>query len=249
MIDVTTPDQPKHRIAAPVARLVPVAVFLVAVVLADFAGAQTQRPGDRFGVRGGIWPHKAIAGSLGERGYSPNNPDYRFDARIDEDATIAPFVEVYALFHLRGRLWAEASVGWSGRADIQVSGVNATDKILLGNGRVDFFPLFGGVRYSRQFGSAGHPHNVYARAGGSLVFANESPDLVQDSVNAYGIYSPGTEGAFGFLAGGGSEIYVTPTFGLLLDVNYRYTRFSYGRDAKFNLSNVWLGIGATIRTH
>ena len=231
------------------------AVALWFMVAAPSAFAQTTssqakgKAGDRFGIRGGIWPQKAISGSLGERAYSPRNSDYRFDARINEDATIAPFVEVYGLFNLKKRLWLEASVGWAGHSKIDVGGFNATDSILLGQGRVDFFPLFAGLRYSKQFGPVAHPHNVYARAGGSLVFANESPDLVQDSVNKYGIYSPGTEGAFGFLIGGGTEFYVTRTFGFILDVNYRYTHFNYAREAKFDLSNIWLALGATIRTH
>lgn len=232
-----------------------VVLFLTLVLFASGTQAQTTssqasvRAGDRFGVRGGIWPQPAISGSLGERAYSPQNSDYRFDARIDEGATIAPFVEIYGLFNIKNRLWLEASVGWAGHSSIDVGGFNATDSILLAQGRVDFFPLFGGLRYSKQYGSNKHPHNVYARAGGSLVFANESPDLVQDSVSKYGIYSPGTEGAFGFLVGGGTEFYFSRTFGIILDANYRYTHFNYAKDAKFNLSNVWIALGATIRTH
>ncbi len=218
------------------------------VCVADSAQAQSHQR-DRFGIRGGIWPHTAIEGSLGERDYaSPPQEDYRLDARIDEPASIAPFVEIYGLFHLDDRWWLEGAVGWAGRGGLEVGGFGAEDSILLGRGRIDFFPLFAGIRYIRPLNPDGNPHNVYARAGGSIVFANEGADLLQDSITTYGIYSPGTEAAFGFLVGGGGEFYVTKKFGVLLDANYRYTNFKYAREAEFNLSNIWFSVGLIFRT-
>jgi len=203
------------------------------------------RQGDRFGVRGGIWPQSDVVGTFGTRRIYPDGDSLRIG--IDEAARILPYVEVFGLVHLRGLWWAEGSLGWAGRNDVQISGTGRADKILLGNGRVDFFPLFVGARLVRTLGGEERPHNVYARGGGSLVFANESPDLVQDSVLKYDIYNPGTEGAFGFLLGGGGEFYLNSTVAVTADVSYRYTKFSYNRRAKFDLSAFWLGAGFTLK--
>ncbi|MBD3298186.1 MAG: outer membrane beta-barrel protein [candidate division Zixibacteria bacterium] len=225
-----------------------VSAVLLVVGLSESADAQYHQR-DRFGLRGGIWPHTAIEGSLGERDYaSPRQEVYILDARVDEPASIVPFVEVYGLFHLKNRWWLEGSAGWAGRGGLEVGGFGAEDSILLGRGRIDFFPLFAGMRYIRPLNPDGNPHNVYARAGGSVVFANEGADLLQDSITTYGIYSPGTEAAFGFLVGGGGEFYFTRKFGVLLDATYRYTNFKYARDAEFNLSNIWLSLGLIFRS-
>ncbi|GAB4319983.1 MAG: hypothetical protein Kow0074_09930 [Candidatus Zixiibacteriota bacterium] len=220
---------------------------LVALASSSVQAQYHQR--DRFGVRGGIWPHKAIEGSLGKRDYaSPPQEEYILDARIDEPASIVPWVEIYGLFHVRNSWWLEGAIGWAGRGGLEVGGFGEEDSILLGRGRIDFFPLFAGMRYIKPLNPDGNPHNIYARAGGSIVFANESADLLQDTVTTYGIYSPGTEAAFGFLIGGGGEFYFSRRLGVLLDATYRYTDFRYARDAKFNLSNIWLGIGVILRS-
>ena len=211
----------------------------------DTAMART-RQGDRFGIRGGIWPQSDIIGTFGTRRIYPSGDS--LSIRIDEASRVLPYVEIFGLFHVRGLLWGEGSLGWSGRNDVQVGGFGRGDAILLGDGRVDFFPLFVGARLARPFGGQDLPHNVYARGGASLVFANESPELVQDSVLKYDIYNPGTEGAFGFLLGTGGEYYLNSTIALTADVSYRYTKFSYNRRAKFDLSAIWLGAGITLKT-
>jgi hypothetical protein len=203
------------------------------------------RHGDRFGIRGGIWPQSEVLGTFGILVF-PGGDSLR--TGIDEEARILPYVELYALFHLNGPWWAEGSLGWSGRNDVQVSGTGRDEKILLGNGRVDFFPFFAGVRAVRPFGVGDRPHNVYVRGGGSVIFANESPDLVQGTILNSGIYNSGTEGAFGFLTGAGVEYYVEPTVAFVADISYRYAKFSYGREAKFDLSAFWFGAGITLKT-
>jgi hypothetical protein len=212
------------------------------------ASART-REGDRFGIRGGIWPQGEVVGTLDRRPIYPGGDS--LDILIDEEAMVLPFLEIYGLFHLGGRWWAEGSAGWSGRTDVQIGGFSANDSVLLGSGRVDFFPLFAGLRVVQPIGAEGRPHNVFARAGGSLVFASESADLVQDSVLKYNLYNPGTEGAFGFLVGVGGEYYINRTFGLLADVQYRYTNFNYlirGRGVDFDVSAFWLAVGLTLKT-
>lgn len=205
------------------------------------------RQGDRFGIRGGIWPQSDIVGTFGSRRIYPDGDS--LSIRIDEDARALPYVELFAMFHLRGPWWAEGSIGWSGRNDVQVNGHQRGEiPILLGNGRVDFFPMFVGMRGVKVLGKEARPHNVYLRGGGSVVFANESPDLVHDSVLAYGIYASGTEAAFGFLAGTGAEYYIGSNIALDADISYRYTKYSYGREAKFDLSSFWLGVGITVKT-
>jgi hypothetical protein len=230
-----------RRIALPIL----LGVIACGSLAPDTAAART-RQGDRFGIRGGIWPQSEVVGTFGTRRIYPGGDSLR--TGIDEEARILPYVELYALFHLNGPWWAEGSLGWSGRNDVQVSGTGRADKILLGNGRVDFFPVFVGIRAVKPFGEGDRPHNVFVRGGGSVMFANESPDLVQDSVLKYGIYTSGTEAAFGFLAGAGAEYYVEPTVAFVADISYRYAKFSYGREAKFDLSAFWFGAGITLKT-
>jgi hypothetical protein len=247
---VNTTDHSKHgtiRLCGRVVLICVAAALCVSLAAPDTRAQFSES--DRFGLRGGIWPQKAIDGSLGTRDYaSPPQEDYFLDARINEPATIVPFVELFGLFHLKKYWWLEGSIGWSGRGGLEVGGFSEEDSILLGRGRIDFFPMFAGVRFIKPLNPAGKPHNVYVRAGGSVVFANEGADLLMDTIPRYGIYSPGTEGAFGFLVGGGGEFYFSRRFGILLDASYRYTNFKYAREAEFNLSNVWLGLGVTLRT-
>lgn len=205
------------------------------------------RQGDRFGIRGGIWPQSDIIGTFGARRIYPDGDT--LSIQINEEARVVPFIEAYAMFHLNGAWWAEGAIGWAGRNDVQVNGHQRGEgPILLGNGRVDFFPMFVGLRGVKTLGTEERPHNVYLRGGGSVVFANESPDLVQDSVLKYGVYTSGTEGAFGFLTGAGAEYYVGPNVALGVDASYRYTKYSYAREAKFDLSAFWLSFGITVKT-
>ena len=236
--------------SAPTRARVPVILFLLGALasvafMPECAAAQA-RQGDRFGIRVGIWPQGDVVGTFGKRSIYPTGESLTI--RINEDSKILPFLEVYGLFHLGNKWWVEGSAGWSGRNDVQVGGFKTNDSLLLGNGRVDFFPLFAGIRAIQPLGGKRKPHNVYARAGGSLVFANESPDLVYDSVLKYNIYNSGTEGAFGFLVGAGAEFYFARTVAAVADVQYRYVNFVYGREAEFNVSSFWLALGLTLRT-
>jgi hypothetical protein len=229
--------------------LIVLGVVVCAAFAPESAVART-RQGDRFGIRGGLWPQSEIIGTFDTRRIYPSGDSLRIG--IDEEARILPYVEVFALFHLRGLWWVEGSIGWSGRNDVEVDGKYhrrpADIPVLLGNGRVDFFPMFVGARAVKQVGDELRPHNIYARGGGSIMFANESPELVKDSILKYGIYNSGTEGAFGFLAGVGAEYYTNETTALVADISYRYTKFSYAREAKFALSAFWFGVGITFKT-
>jgi len=220
--------------------------IVLCTALVPETGIARERKGDRFGIRAGIWPQSDIVGTFGTRRIYPDGDS--LNIRIDEEAQALPFFEVFGMFHIKNAWWAEGSIGWAGRNDVQVGGFGRGDAVLLGNGRVDFFPMFVGLRGVKTLGIEERPHNLYLRGGGSLVFANESPDLVQDSVLKYGIYNSGTEGAFGFLIGGGGEYYVDPTIAFNADISYRYTKYSYGRQAKFDLSAFWLAAGITIKT-
>jgi len=190
-----------------------------------------------------------LDGSLGTRRFwiSADEP---LNARVIESSQIAPFVEAFGLFAIRKSLWLEGALGYSQRRDVQVYGVklDGDSAILLGEGRIDFFPVFIGLRAVKPIGNLESGHNVYARLGGSVVFANESPSYVLDSVSFYGLYSSGTEAAFGFAAGAGAEYYVARRTGITLDAQYRYSKFSYGRSSKFDLSAFWLGVGIVYRT-
>ncbi len=214
--------------------------------LAPESAVARDRQGDKFGVRGGIWPQSEIIGTFGATPLTRGGDT--LSMRIDEESRILPYIEAFGVFHIRGPWWADLSIGWSGRNDVQVGGFGRGDAVLIGSGRVDLFPMFAGVRAVKTLGAEKRPHNLYVRGGGSIVFANESPELVQDSILKYGIYSSGTEGAFGFLAGVGAEYYANETTAFVADISYRYTKFSYAREAKFDLSAFWFGAGITFRT-
>jgi hypothetical protein len=216
----------------------------VTVCLPSDAAARG-RERDRFGLRLGIWPQPEISGSFGQRAIYDDNPT-PYNVRIDEESRILPFIELFGLFHLGDRWWLEGSIGWTGRNDVNVDAVAGADEFLVGAGRVDFFPMFAGIRAIEQLGGRDKPHNIYARAGGSLMFASESAELIDPDLR-YGLYAPGTEGAFGFLVGAGGEFYTTPGFALTADVAYRYSKFSYARRAEFDLSTIWMAAGAVLR--
>jgi hypothetical protein len=224
------------------------AVTLVFLLLAQPVLGQ-QRAGDRFGIRGGIWPQPELDGTLGQRKFWPTAVE-PLDARVREASVIAPFFEGFGLLNIRNSLWFEGALGYSQRRDVQVWGValDGDSAILLGEGRIDLFPVFAGVRFIAPLGNPENGHNVYARAGGSIVFANESPSYVRDSVSFYGLYSSGTEAAFGFALGAGGEYYITRRTGITVDAQYRYTNFSYGRKSDFDLSAIWIGAGIIYRT-
>jgi hypothetical protein len=242
-----------------------VAFAMAGVVTASNHSWARVREGDRFSLRGGIWPQKAITGSLGRTPITPQGPKY--DARLNERATIAPFVELTGLFHIRNFWWAEGDLGWSGRLNIDVVGkpvdsVSGSHDLKFGTGRVDFFPLFAGVRAVHNFGEGRSAPSVYARTGLSIIIANESPSapvldtlvnhnqvvLVMDSLGKYGLYAPGSKAALGFAVGVGGEFHYYKNFSAVIDIQYRYARFDYAREAKINLSGIWLSIGLAIST-
>lgn len=213
------------------------------------SNAWAQKPGgDRFGLRIGVWPQPSFEGSLGQLIVSEEAELVTYDVRVSEPSFAAPFLEFYGLFHLKGAWWIEGSVGWSGRWDVQVRGVPAPprDSILLGEGWVVVIPIFAGLRARHTLGSRSKPHTVYGRAGLSLIFANESPDVTSPLTDR--VYSPGSEGAPGFLLGTGGEFYFSRRFALTADANYRYSKFSYGADADFDVSGIWVSLGVQLST-
>jgi len=203
--------------------------------------------GDRFCIRGGIWPQRSMSGIFGSTRLSPNDTT-RYEARLAEKAAIAPIVELQGLFHIRGVWWAEGDFGWSGRGDIDVGGYSASDTVLLGIGRIDFFPMFAGIRAVKELGTGKIPPNVYARGGLSIVIANESPSRVHDTLMKYNIYDPGSKAAFGFAVGVGGEIRYLGNVSLVADIQYRYVKFHYARRATIDLSGFWFSAGFAIRT-
>jgi hypothetical protein len=122
--------------------------------------------------------------------------------------------------------------------------VNAVD-IPFGEGRVDFFPFFLGVRAIRDLGSQELPHNLYVRGGLSVLIASEQPSFILADVRP--VYSAGTKAAFGFLIGGGGEYYLGRRFGIIGDVVYRMSDLNYTDDGDFDLSGFWVSTGLTIR--
>jgi hypothetical protein len=220
------------------------------------AGAQGQpRRGDRFGLRGGIWPQPSVDGVLG-RGLDvrvvsgePGDPfrdtlEVEVDAEFSEPAEIRPFVELYGYMHLGGMWWAEAALGWANRQDVQVYGKTESDTLrpLLGQGQVVFIPISIGVRAVKDIGPRQKPHNIYARAALSLIFANESvsEDIHPD---VSGFYGPGSKGAPGALLAVGGEFYFRPKYAVTVDASARYSKFNYAQDAEVDLSAVWVSVG------
>lgn len=234
------------------------AVFAVILFAAQPAEAVV-RSGDRFGLRVGAWPQSDISGDLAIIQFH-NDPDTIYRATIEEDGFIAPFLELYGLFNVSGMWWVEISAGFSQRTNVQVDGIRTSpplqptdpkadsvaSKILLGDGRVDFLPLFLGARAVKELGSESRPHNIYGRGGISMLVAAEQPSNIHPRIGR-GVYSEGTKAAFGFLIGGGGEYYLSPRLGLVGDVAYRLSDLGYTDDGNFDLSGIWVSAGVTIR--
>lgn len=217
------------------------------MLLPSDAGA-AKRDGDKFGLRLGLWPQSSFEGTLGRLIITIDGQLDTLDVRINEPSFKAPFLEFYGLFHLKGPWWLEGSVGWSGRWNVEVRGDPPPpgESILLGEGWVVIIPLSAGLRARHTLGSRNTPHSIYGRALLSLIFANESPNLTHPSTSR--VYSPGSEGAPGFLFGAGGEFYFTRQFAVTADASYRYVKFSYGPEADFDLSGVWFSVGIQLST-
>lgn len=222
-------------------------VFLCGALLPSDTWAG-KREGDKFGLRVGLWPQPSFEGTLGRLIVADDIGVDTFAVRITEPSSLSPFLEFYGLFHLKGPWWIEGSVGWSGRWNVQVRGVPSPprDSIGLGEGWVVIIPIFAGLRARHTLGSRNTPHAVYGRAGLSLLFANESPSGTHAFTSR--VYSPGSEGAPGFLFGAGGEFYFTRRFAITADANYRYSKFSYGPEADFDLSAIWFSVGIQLST-
>lgn len=239
-----------------------VAVLLIAALTVSSNAEAARRQGDRFGLRLGAWPQSDVSGTLAPfiQFSGPPAPDTIYRAVIEEDGHIAPFLELYGLFNLRGMWWLEISAGFSQRTNIQVDGIritpplppndpkgdSAANKILLGDGRVDFLPLFLGARAVKELGTVDHPHNIYGRGGISMLIASEQPNAIHPHIGR-GVYSQGTKAAFGFLLGGGGEYYLGRRLGLVGDIAYRLSDLNYTDNGDYNLSGFWASAGVTLR--
>lgn len=238
--------------------IVAIGVLAITGLMTPTADAAT-RSGDRFGIRVGGWPQNDVSGELAILQFH-NDPDTIYRATIEEDGYIAPFLELYGLFNLKGMWWVEISAGFSQRTNVQVDGTRITpplqptdpkadslaSKILLGEGRVDFLPLFLGARAVKEMGTVDRPHNIYGRGGFSMLVAAEQPSAVHPRIGR-GVYAEGTKAAFGFLIGGGGEYYLNKRFGLVGDVAYRLSDLGYTDDGNFDLSGIWVSAGVTLR--
>jgi hypothetical protein len=238
-----------HGLRARARRGTILAVLMLSGGLCQVDAAQAgQRLGDRFGLRFGIWPQPSAHGTLNSVPIQPEEIEGLYDAVVDEPSHVAPYLELFGMFHLSKIWWVEGSVGWSRRTDVQVQGVkrDGTAQILFGEGNVDFIPVFLGVRAVHHYGSSPRPHNVYARGGPSLVFATESGAVIYP--NVLSLYREGTEGALGFLVAVGGEYYVLDRFAATIDLQYRYAQFNYAEHAHLDQSAFWVGVGVTLNT-
>ena len=229
------------------------ALILVSLVILSSAveSAAASRQGDRFGIRVGAWPQSDVAGTLARISLLGGDT-LVYDAVVEEKGHMLPFLELYGLFNLHSMWWVELSAGFSQRRDVEVTGyrlnpppADTAPQILLGQGRVDFIPLFLGIRAVKELGGVSHPHNLYARGGATVLIAADQPSLVSPDVR--GVYTEGTKAAFGFLIGGGGEYYLTDKFGLVGDVAYRLSDLNYTDQGEFDLSGVWISAGVTLR--
>ncbi len=243
-----------------------VLAVLSAILLAVPQAGAAKRQGDRFGLRLGAWPQSDVSGTLGHIYFNedadtiPPDLDTLYRAAVEEDGQIAPFLELYGLFNVRGLWWVEISAGFSQRTNVQVDGIreipalkptdpkddSLASKILLGDGRVDFIPLFLGVRAVKEMGAVDRPHNLYGRGGISMLIAAEQPNGIHPRIGR-GVYSGGTKAAFGFLIGGGGEYYLNRRVGLVGDIAYRLSDLGYTDKGNFDLSGVWISAGVTLR--
>ncbi len=236
----------------------PVLLVLLCVLLFGGTANAGRRQGDRFGIRVGAWPQQDVSGDLAVIRFH-SDPDTLYRAAVDEPGKIVPFFEIYGLFNVKGIWWAEISMGFSQRTGVEVSGIQTApasnpgnpkgdsteNRILFGEGRVDFFPMFLGLRAVHDLGHRERPHNIYARGGLSLLIASEQPSLVHPRLKGTA-YTEGTKGAFGFLVGGGGEYYFSPRFGLAGDLSYRLSDLNYTKNGNFNLSSLWLSAGVVL---
>lgn len=232
---------------------------LLGVYLSSLEAEAASRQGDRFGMRLGAWPQRNVSGQLAIIQFN-SDPDTIYRATIDEDGHLAPFLELYGLFNLSGMWWVEISAGFSQRTNVQVDGIrlepplppndpkgdSAVNKILLGDGRVDFIPLFLGTRAVKELGTRERPHNLYGRGGISMLIASEQPTAIHPHIRG-AVYSEGTKAAFGFLIGAGGEYYLDRRFGLVGDIAYRLSDLKYTDDGNFDLSGIWVSAGVTLR--
>ncbi len=230
------------------------------VLISDRDVMAERRQGDRFGMRIGAWPQSDVAGTLASFIQFSNDPDTIYRAVVEEDGHVVPFLELYGLFNIRGMWWGEISAGFSQRTNVQVDGIrvepplppedpkgdSAANKILLADGRVDFIPLFVGIRGVREVGTSDRPHSIYGRGGISMLIASEQPNAIHPHIGR-GIYSEGTKAAFGFLIGAGAEYYLDRRFGLTADIAYRLSDLNYTDDGEYDLSGVWFSAGVALR--
>jgi hypothetical protein len=235
-------------------------LLTLSVVSVNSEAEAARRAGDRFGLRVGAWPQNDVSGVLAEFVQFSNDPDTIYRAVIEEDGHVAPFLELYGLFNIRGMWWLEIAAGFSQRTNVQVDGIRVTPplppnapkgdsaatKILLGDGRVDFIPLFVGARAVKELGTSARPHNLYGRGGISMLVASEQPNAIHPHIGR-GAYSQGTKAAFGILIGGGGEYYLGRRFGLVGDIAYRLSDLNYTDDGDYDLSGIWASFGATLR--
>ena len=228
-----------------------VVLIVAAILLASPSADAAKRQGDRFGFRLGAWPQQDVQGTLARISLSGDTLIY--DAEVEEKGEILPFLELYGLFNLKGFWWVEISAGYSQRTSVNVDGdrvnppaADTIPRILLGEGRVDFLPLFLGVRGVKEMGTSERPHNIYGRGGISMLIAAEQPNAIDPRVGRT-VYSVGTKAAFGFLIGAGGEYYLDRRFGLVGDVAYRLSDLNYTDDGDFDLSGIWVSAGVTLR--
>lgn len=229
------------------------AVLLVNLMVDAPQVEAAKRQGDRFGLRFGAWPQDEVAGELGK--FTFTDSDSVRTAVVGAPSSSGLIVEGFILFSIHENLWFEGSLAWMRRRNVSVLGVldrsindKAPDIDLLGFGRVDFIPAFVGARYSKTVGQSTKPHNVYGRAGISLVFASESPEIVYDRVRELNLYSEGSEGSLGLLVGAGGDYAITPKVAFVLDLSYRFNKFKYSRNGAFDISGPVVMIGLCFRT-
>lgn len=241
-----------------------VAVMFIVPLAANSTAHAERRAGDRFGLRVGAWPQSDVSGTLSLIYF--NTPDQLgadtlYEAVVEEDGHVSPFLELYGLFNVHGIWWFDLSVGFAQRTNVEVAGIqrlpdpgptdpkgdSSDHRILLGQGRVDFIPIFLGARAIKELGIENRPHNVYLRGGLSMLIASEEPSVINPHSAVRSTYRVGTKSAFGFLIGGGGEYYLGRRFGLVGDIAYRLGDMNYTDGGDYDLSGIWASLGATLR--
>lgn len=241
-----------------------VAALLFTALAVSSNAEAARRQGDRFGLRVGAWPQGDVSGTLKLVYF--NSPDQLgvdtlYEAVVEEDGHISPFLELYGLFNVRGIWWFDLSVGFAQRTNVEVAGIqrlpdpgptdpkgdSSDHRILLGQGRVDFIPIFIGARAIKELGIESRPHNVYLRGGLSMLIASEEPSVINPHTAVRSTYRIGTKSAFGFLIGGGGEYYLGRRLGLVGDIAYRLSDLNYTDSGDYDLSGFWASAGVTLR--